>query len=32
MDLDFIEEKHRDDILKIMEVCGVDLMEAYQLF
>lgn len=32
MDLDFVEEKDRADILKLMEVCGIDLMEAYQLF
>ena len=32
MDLDFIEEQHRESILKLMEVCGVDMMEAYQLY
>lgn len=32
MDIEFIEEKHRDNIFKLMELCGIDMTEAYELY
>jgi hypothetical protein len=32
MDIDFVEEKYRDDIFKLMEVCGIEMAEAYELY
>lgn len=32
MDIDFIEEKYRDDVFKLMELTGMDMKEAFQLF
>ena len=32
MDIEFVEEKYRDDIFKLMEVCGIEMAEAYELY
>lgn len=32
MDIEFIEEEHRDNIFKIMELCNCDMAEAYELY
>jgi hypothetical protein len=32
MDIEFIEEEHRDNIFKLMELCNVDMAEAYTLY
>lgn len=32
MDIEFIEEEHRDNIYKIMELCNCDMAEAYELY
>ena len=32
MDIEFIEEEHRDNIFKIMELCNCDMTEAYELY
>jgi hypothetical protein len=32
MEIEFIEVEHRENVLKIMEICGVDMEEAYNLY
>lgn len=32
MEIDFIEIEHRENVLKLMEICGMDLKEAYELY
>lgn len=32
MDIEFIEEEHRDNIFKIMELCNCEMAEAYELY
>lgn len=29
MDIEFIELEHRENVLKLMEICGIDMKEAY---
>lgn len=31
MDIDFIELEHRENVLKLMEICGLEMKEAYNL-
>jgi hypothetical protein len=32
MDIEFVELEHREDITNLMEVCGMDLPSAYELY
>ena len=32
MDLDFIEIEHRENVMKVMEICGIDMQAAYELY
>lgn len=32
MDIEFIELEHRENVMKLMEICGLDLKEAYELY
>lgn len=32
MDIEFIEIEHRENVMKLMEICGLDMKEAYELY
>jgi hypothetical protein len=32
MEIEFVELEHRENVLKLMEICGVDMKEAYELY
>lgn len=32
MDIEFIELEHRQNVLKLMEICGIEMKEAYDLY
>jgi hypothetical protein len=32
MDIEFIEAEHRENVMKLMEICGLDMKEAYELY
>lgn len=32
MDIEFIEVEHRENVMKLMEICGLDMKEAYELY
>lgn len=32
MNIEFIELEHRENILKLMEICGIEMKEAYDLY
>ena len=31
MDIEFIEEKYRDDVFQLMEITGLNISDSYQL-
>lgn len=32
MDIEFIELEHRESVMKLMEICGIEMKEAYDLY
>jgi hypothetical protein len=32
MDIEFIELEHWESVMKLMEICGIDMKEAYDLY
>ncbi len=32
MDIEFIEMEHRENVIQLMEICGLDMNQAYQLY
>lgn len=32
MDIEFIEVEHRENVMKLMEICGLEMREAYELY